>query len=241
MSKWTKTIYILLFLFLLLQPHIIQGHIFYFSSPYLQSLATLFVFLVAYEVYILHKRDIIKREQEKTSLQEKVIKLNEEVEGNYRYIGALNMRVPLLQEITTGLLQKRKATKKEKKEIFDELLLLATASIGKGKWGEFRFVENSTFHTTKEFRCILNKKEKNPQKIGNKELVNYLQQDQFHILKEGYIVGSSETDSSVQCVYILSSSQPLEKDQIMLLRAIVDQAQLLYSHLYLKNKFIPKF
>lgn len=228
MSKFTKIIYFLLFVFLLLQPHIFQGHISFFSSASLQSILTFLVFGVAYGIYLLHKEDIQKREKEKQ-------KLSDEVVSNYEYIGLLNRRVPLLKEITTGVLSRRKVTKNEKKEIFNELLTLATISVGKGKRGLFRFVHTQSFHTLKEFQLVVDQQEKNFQKVSNKEMMSLLYQNSVHVTDEHYILGSSETNLPIRCIYVLAPSESLEKDQLVVLQAIVDQAQLLYSHLYLQT------
>lgn len=231
MSMWTKTIYILLFLFLIVEPHIFQGHIFSFSSAYLQSLSTFIVFGIAYGIYFIHTRDI----KEKLKLNKEVLSREEQLVDNYKYIGVLNRRVPLLHEITTGVLSRNNVTKNQKKETFDELLTLATVSVGKSKKGLFRFVHSQNFHTVKEFQLSSDTEPDNFQKVSNKQIISLLTEKQVHTVGDQYILGSSEKNSSVKCVYILSPSELLDKDQVLLLQAIVDQAQLLYSHLYVKS------
>ena len=233
MSSTTKIIYGLLFVLLIIHPHFITGHVFYVSQAFAQSLATLVIIGIAVVVYLLHHRDIRKRELEKhqfeTELQISSTKLSEA----YEYIGEVNNRLPLLTNVTTNLLNQTKRNKKGKKEILETLLATATVSLAHSSWGIFRFIEIEKERTVKEFVYTTKNYVLLKSKIGNNKLLKYERQNDGIIKIDGlFVLPTSDREALVQCFFIFSNGDKKVKDKLSTLQAIVDQAQLLHKYLY---------
>src|SRR3989338_4562982 len=134
MTLFTKITYLILFILLILHPHFIQNHIGFFAPAYAQSLTTLVIVGLGYGLYLLHKKDVDRREEEIKISTDKLVEA-------FKYIGEVNWHLPLLKNLTTDLLHRKWQLSKEKKNIFNELLGLAVISIARAEWGLFRFVD----------------------------------------------------------------------------------------------------
>ncbi len=130
MNQFTKIIYILLFVLIVLTPHFGIGHFFLISKQYAQSLVMVVLFAVAYGVYLLHRRDLRRAEEEKQKLQNKFSFSSERLNDAYKYIGSVNRRLSLLRAVSTDLLDRPKETKKGRRSIFEELLMTAVTTLG---------------------------------------------------------------------------------------------------------------
>ncbi len=69
MTKFTRIIYIVLFILIILMPHLGIGHFFPASEKYMQSLFTIVILMIVLGIYLLHQRDIRKKEKEKQELE----------------------------------------------------------------------------------------------------------------------------------------------------------------------------
>lgn len=226
MSKFTKIIYGLLFIALLLHPHFVPDHIGFLPRAYAESIITSFIIALALLMYYLHKRDIRRKDQE---LKTSSLKLSE----LFKYIGTVNLRLPLLKNLTSDLLANSKLSKKEKNKILQNLLATAIVSIAKVNWGIFRFIDVESYKTVKEF-IFTNKDYVVMQTgIGNKELLNARkQQSAYKTFNDLWIVPTTEQEAIIQGYLLFPKpAEPLE-DERWILQAITDQAQLFYKYLY---------
>lgn len=232
MSLSSKVIYFVLFVLLLVHPHFITGHIFSLPQAFAQSLVTFVLVGIASVVYLLHTYEIWKKKKAELELLDSSDKLVEA----YEYIGTVNRRLPLLKEVTTGVLNRSKKSKKSKKKIIEDLLATATISLAHASWGTFRFVEVAHNRTLHEFVHI-SKDTRNPRyKIDNKKLFT-LRNHANRIFKidDLYVLSTSDTRNFIQCFFIFPKGENNIKDESPTLQAIVDQAQLLYQYIYIKS------
>ena len=231
MTQFTKIIYILLFVLIVLTPHFGIGHLFSIPELYAQSLTTLVLFGVAYIVYLLHRRDLRKTEKEKQTLENKFLFSSEKLNDAYRYIGSVNRRISLLNDMSTGLLGRTKETKKGKLAIFQELLMTAVMTLSHSSWGMFRFIQVVNGRTEKEFTYAAEKYILLKSNIGNRELLR-IRRTSDRIAKIGnlHVVPTSDREASVQCFFIFAKGEYNIEVEISALQAIVDQAQLFYKY-----------
>jgi len=241
MSQFTKTIYITLFVLIVLTPHFGIGHLFSIPERYAQSLASLALFGIAYVVYLLHRRDLRKKEEEKQELENRFSFSSKELNDAYRYIGSINRKLSILGAASSGLLEQPKGTRKNRHAILKELLTTAVTTLGNSSWGMFRFIhvekgctERELAHITKEYVLLKSG-------ISNKELMQ-ARQTSGRIAETGdlYVIPTSDKDSPVQCFLILAKGENNIKAEISTLRAIVDQAQLFYKYLSVNQKDIAQ-
>lgn len=226
-------LYILLLSALLIQPHVFRGHIFFLSSAWTQSLVTLGIFLCALIVYSLHQWETKRRDQEHRQLQDEKTVLGQELNDSFQYIASINRKLPLIHELTSGLVKHRKATHNEKKDALQQLLILATISLTKTPWGLFRFVDTKQGRTMKEFFYgdkIIDQEIPN---VGNKHLLSDVDTNKEDGVQ---FIPSSDTEFPYRCVFIFPHSSSVYDRSLV--QAVVDQAQLFYTYLY--SPFVTK-
>ena len=221
-----KGIYSLLFILVVLQPHFI-GHIFPVLpvyKPYIESTLTLVIAGTAYLMYRFHQRLML--------LQAKKLHIsNDKLLDAFQYIGAVNRKVPMIKNISSNLLAMSKWGHKNKKDIFEQLLMTATVSIAKAPMGLLRFMEIASLRTIKEFVYPQNQPIRNGSSMGNKALAAH-QSSQQYMDDVTLIVPTSDQENAVRAFLIFPNVQEQNGTDPLMLQAIVDQAQLFYKYVY---------
>lgn len=229
MSKFSKIMYILLLVALILQPHYIAGHIFYVPKAYAQSVATVIILGMIFGVYEFNRRDFLKKEKE-------LEKSSGELRDAWQYIGSVNRRLPLLNQITTKILCLPKQTKKHRKKVLEDLLDTAVTEVMNSEYGMFRFVSLSNTRTVTEIKKTKHLREQKLE-VSNKELTEKLRQEQVFQTKKGLtVVASSENENGINCFLVLSDTEDKFSDNIAEVQAITDQALILHSFLFNNEK-----
>ena len=232
MTKFTKIIYIILFVALLVHPHFIAGHIFFIPSAYAQSIVNLLILGMAYFIYHSHQKGLREKEVIGKELEATSEKLNDA----FKYIGIANRHLPLLNKLTTDILKSKTRYKKDKKNIFYNLSTIAIASIAQANWGIFRFIDKKTGKTVKEIIYSNKKYMLLKTQISNKKLLKATEQNLTLIEeKDLYSIPTSDQEADIQCFLIYPREKEINKDTFSVLKNIVDQAQLLYQYLYQPN------
>ena len=226
MSKFTKFIYVLLFIALVLHPHFVPDHIGILPRAYAESLITGFIMALALLMYYLHKRDLRRKDAElKTS--------TEKLADSFKYIGLVNRRLPLLKSLTSDLLANSKLSKKEKLKIFQDLLATALVSVAKVNWGLLRFIDTDSGKTVKEFIFTTEEYVVMKNGIGNKELLQSRQQTAaIKTASDLFIIPTTEQEAVIQGHLVFPKPAESLEDERWILQAITDQAQLFFKYLY---------
>ncbi len=230
MNYLTKVVYFVLFILLIIHPHFITGHVFYLPQAYAQSLASLLILLTALIVYKLHQAELRKITTEKQRLEKQLHLSTDRLLSAYQYIGLVNRRLPLLNQVTTKLLNRSYATKKSRRVIMTELLATAAVSLARSSWGIFRFIEINSSKVVSEFvfsktkSIKINLSNSNLLSLTNK--INFTRQTKFQIFR------TSDRNSIIQCFLILPKEVELKQHDISILQSLVDQAQILYQYLF---------
>lgn len=235
MSSFTKIIYAILFVILLLQPHLIERHIFPSASPYVQNVITILVFVFGFLTYFLHQHDVRKKEKENQQLGTKLRVEQAKLLDSFKYLGLVNRRLPLLQNLTSDILTDFQDVGREKKRIFERLLNTAVVSIIDTEWGALRFVHESKQRTLKEFS--FSRAQSFPViQLGNKALLQSRNGKDNHVIIGDYsLIVSSNASHPETCFLIIPRQHDLQEEDLNILRAIVDQAHLFYSYVYPVN------
>ena len=233
MSPIAYTIYALLVIALIVQPHIFAGHVFGIQSPYAQSGSTALMIAIAGVVYILHRRDITKRELAKAKALKELEDSTEKLKDSFEYIARVNRRLPLLKEVTTDLLTASPRTKKDKQKIFEHLLATAVVSLSRAESGRFRFIEMKSGRTVKEFLFPAKKHREPTVPFSNRAILELrTSEESLKRLDDHYVLPTTHRDAPVQCHYIFPTvSHSLEENRPVL-QNIIDQSQVVYKYLY---------
>lgn len=71
MSLTKKNRVFLFSLAIFIEPHVITGHVLSVPEAYAESVTSLWIFGVAYGVYLIHRRDVTRREAQVRALEQK--------------------------------------------------------------------------------------------------------------------------------------------------------------------------
>jgi hypothetical protein len=232
MTQFTKIIYTLLFVLIVLVPHLSIGHLFLIPERYAQSLIMVALFAVALGIYLLHQRDMRKKNKEKQKLEDKFSFSSKKLNDAYRYIGSVNRKLSILSAVGTDLLKRPKATKKGRRAIFEELLMTAVTTLSHSSWGMLRFVQVATMRTEQEFTHTTQGYILLKSTISNNELLRTRSaSSKIAEIDNLHIISTSDEGASVQCFLMLAKGGNNIEAEVSTLRAIVDQAQLFYMYL----------
>lgn len=220
MQRIAPYIYAILIVGLFFHPHF-SAHVGPELKPFVEGLTNLVIVGLGILTYYIYKRE--QREFGERFLETST------------YIGAMNRRLPILQNITTDLISGGTVTAKQKAKLFQELIGIACATLAKSDAGLLRFVETATGRTVKEFWYTLgNKKADSIVLVGNKVLLRYGSSPKRAAMTEnGYlIVSASDIAAPVRAFLVIPCSRKEISELIPMLRAVVDQGQLLSRYVF---------
>ena len=227
MTKFTKIVYLVLIIMLVILPFFITAPVLFFPESHAEALTILIILGL---VYLVHLYDVRMKEKEKKSLEKELEISMEKLNESFRYIGMVNRRLPLLRNLTTELLSKSNG---KNKIVFEELLAIATSTIAKSDWGMFRFIKMSEQSTEKEFCYTSRNYILLKTKVGNKDLVEMVNSSE-NIKRIGdlYVMRTTDKKEKIQCFLIFPEGENKIDSEYSVLQAIVDQAQLFYKYLH---------
>lgn len=220
MKAGTKLIYASLLLLLLAEPFLIYDSVFGIPESLVESIVLLVILILLYLNYYFYQKDYNLT--------------NQKLIESYAYIGQVNRHLPLLKDLTSGILQNSKNSENQKKETFVKLLSIAAVSLAKVDWAIFRIINRQTYKTVREFMFTSGGVIVLTNKIGNKDLL--LSRNTKGALKLSemfWVYATSEEESEELCFLILPNAGTINLNEDFILQAIVDQAQILYKYLYI--------
>lgn len=234
MAITIRIAFFLLFVAILAEPHVITGHVFSLPEEYAESAASLLLFGLAFGVYALHQREMKRGEAHMHALKQEAKISGERLVEAFEYIGVVNRRLPLLQNLTSELLANDKRSQQARKDVFNRLLTLAISSVVKAEWGIFRFIARDTEQTLKEFTYTVRRNVLLKTRVSNKELIaSRAQQKNIRNIGGLSVVPTTDQETSIQGYLVFPKTIGAGVgDEVSVLQAIVDQAQLFYRYLY---------
>jgi len=212
-------IYAVLIVGLFLHPHF-SAHIGPELRPYVEGITNALIVGLGIATYYIYRRE--QREFGQRFLETST------------YIGTMNRKLSLLQNITTDLLSESATTAKQKTKIFQELLGIACGTIAKSDRGLLRFIEIDTGRTVKEFQYSLANERPDPSlTIGNKELLrcDSLQQT-AHAGHTHLIIAASDRAAAIRAFLVIPAVRKEIFENTSMLQAIADQGQILSGYLF---------
>lgn len=233
MSNVVKIIYALVLLALVFKPFFIPDNPSFISEDLFRSFTNFALILIACLFYYLHQKDIKRKEREKKVIEEKLEISAKRLIESFEYIGLVNRRLPLLEEVTTKVLSKSSDTRQSKKYIFQTLLATAVNSITKVDWGIFRFIKVDEQKTIKEVSYTKDNYVLFTTNISNYQLVQ-MRESRNRVKRIGKLncIYSSDYNSPIQCILILPEVAKELDTEIAVLQSITDQAKLFYKYFY---------
>ncbi len=221
LEKFYYLLLILVFLSVISIVHLINGDIvltehIIIQEEYVESFFLFLLLLIGYLLLKLYKNEIIKNQD----------KLNEA----FKYIGQVNVQLQEINKVFEGI-RKIPENKKEIKNILD-FFTKKTLAIVNANWSLLRVIDMSTKKTLREYSYSRGSAVLLKHGISNENLIN-------KIIIDGYTVVTSDQINLGLKVYFIFPVSKINKNQKILIKAIINQLEMLivifYSRYYKKK------
>ena len=231
-----KIIYVLLILALLVQHHYVVSREFPIPTPYVEDIGTLLAATIAYIVYRMYKRDREAEYALRMQAQERLQASSRELTDALTYIGKANRRIPLIEELTTQLYQKKISNSSELYKQLYYFLSLAIQSLAQ--------VTHGLLVLTVDGAVVMRMPYSNGEEL-KKSVRNDVVSTVLDQLKEEErnAVDQSEYTIVHSCIHSIPVTASIaiidsiekENDEMMIIESVTNQIALLY-HLYQDHK-----
>lgn len=230
MTTRTTLTYAVLFVALLVQPHVLQGHVLSLSSAWAQTLTTAVILAMAAATYVLHQLSLRRAARRSAALQEEKQRASEKLLDSFRYIGIVNGRLPLLQQVTTDVLRDTPRTNRGRRMTLQRLLGFAVVTTARAPWGHLRFVDRRTGRTVGEFSLAREGARVPHAPIGNAELLAIASSPEQERNVSAEVVRSSTDRWAPHQTFLILGPHPAEASAADTLQSLVDQAHILFAY-----------
>jgi len=229
------TILALLFLCVIYTPHlikhslIINGNLI-IEEEFTESILIIILIMAGYLTVRLYKREIDKKERELDLLKADKDGVENRLLDAFKYIGAINVQI---QEIK-AVFSSEKKYPENKKDFKNILTFLAQKTLGivNADWLIFRIIDASNLKTLREHHETRGNTLLLKHEIGNKDLVSNGSLDGFSVVQ------SNQESFNIK-VFCVIPSDHLQEEQKILVKAIVNELNMLFlifNSQYYKNK-----
>jgi len=224
-------IYVFLFVALLAQPHVLRGHVLLLSSAWAQTLSTATILGAAATTYVLHRMSLRRAERRRATLQEEKQRANEKLLDSFRYIGTVNRRLPLLQEVTTDVLRETPPTIRGRRAALQRLLRLAVVTTARAPWGHLRFVDRRSGRTVGELDLAREGSHGPQSPIGNADLLTLEASPDHACERPGRVHVRWSTDRwAPHQTFLILGPHAADAHAVDTLQSLLDQAHVLFAY-----------
>jgi hypothetical protein len=220
-------IYLILFTLIVFVPTSIRGGFYIFDATQTQEFVILFLGSIGFSLFLLMEKKFKKNLEEKNKIQGQVNSMTKDLKYSYSYIGEINRKLDILENIALGYPESTKVSETNENELYNAIMD-ATGLFGKSDDFAIRFISLYNFEILHEIKSI-------PESTISFELktydagINYLESD------ECIVINSPKSIDNTLAYIVLKkkmASHRLEDIEIMKTLA----AQALFIFVFMRNK-----
>jgi hypothetical protein len=199
-----------------------------FSLIQTQEYTTLFLGVLAFVFFNYREMRYRKNKQEKTQIQKEISRMSKDLNHSYTYIGEINRKLDILENITAGFPETSKLPNEKKIEIY-ESIMSAIQMLSKSDDFILRFINQKNHQTLKEFRSNNNK---TPiyQNASCPHDGYFFENDEFI-----YTKSQKSIDNVYSCIIIKKKNSNKKTDDPEILKTLAMQALFLFMFIQEKN------
>jgi len=227
-----RNLFLLVFLILvvtiILTPLLVRRGFYLFAEETLEAILLFIQVSLAWHIFRLYEKAVIKREEEVKKLESEYRKREKELIETFTYLGKLNVQVSLIKSFLQKL--KAPANRKEVKEYTEDILRMALA-ISKRNWMTVRIINIANTQTVSEYWVRSSgEPEKGEIKIGNKYIIE-MTKNRNMCNEKGHCILSSAGSVVYEEKAFLIFNQGGDVDQEVLefLKAAVNQCDIIHT------------
>lgn len=219
-------IYLVVLTFMVFVPSTIQQGFYNFSVVQTQEFTTLIIGFFAMLVFLVQEKRLKKNLAEKSNIRKTTNRITKDLTQSYSYIGEVNRKLDILEQIVLHYPESFNLTVKKQKEMYDSVIE-AIRLLGKSDEFSLRFIRLSTMEILKEIRSFpdleLNFSCKN---LG--AITQVFESDEFTITPS-----PKDIDGIVACIVIKKKTPNHKIVDFEILKVIASQALLFF--MFIRN------
>lgn len=216
-----------LFALIVFVPSLIRDGFYIFNKVQTQEFVILLLGSLVFSIFLLMERNIRKSIAEKSKIQSQINSMTRDLKHSYSYIGEINRKLDILENIALGYPETSKLTHRSEMELYDSIME-AIRLFGKSDDFALRFIGLPNFVLLKE---IKSKKDSVISfSMKGRELdVNYLENEEFIVITSPKMI-----DNIFSYIVIKKKTVSQKMEDIELMKTIAAQA--LFIFMFMKNK-----
>ena len=210
-------IYLIIFLFIVFVPSIVQEGIYGFNLVQTQEFAILFLGSIGFAAFLIQEKRLKKNMAEKNDFQRKVNTMRKDLAHSYSYIGEVNRKVDILESIALSYPESLVITAKKQKDVYKSIME-AIRLFGKSDEFILRFVCLPSKEILKEIKSF-------PDVSISFSLKNIDLNTQFFESDEFIVISSPKTVDDVFSYIVIAKKNPNQRmEDLEIIRTLAAQA-----------------
>ncbi len=189
------------------------------AEEYVEGSLIIFLFFIGYSIMWLYRKKIGKIDKKLSAARREKTGFEDKLNDAFRHIGDVNVQIDAIRSALTEI-GKYPDNKQEMKQVM-ELLATAVLKIVSADWALLRIIDTQNSRTLREAIKSRGSHISVKHEISNKNLINKKSDN-------GYTVVSSNQEGMVIKTFCVLPKIKLKKEQKIMLKTIVNQAEMLF-------------
>ena len=222
-------LYLIIFTLIVFVPTAIHHGFYIFDKAQTQEFTILVLGSLGFLAFLVQEKRLKKNIAEKSSIQRKVNSITKDLTQSYSYIGEVNRKLDILENITLGHPESLHLTSKKQKEIYDSTMQ-AIGIIAKSDNFVLRFSNMKTNELLKEIKNL----PFTPFSFSCKQLdpkAQFMESDDFMA-----VISPKDIDDIIACIIIKKKSPAQKIEDLEMLRILASQALFIFMFINGKRK-----
>jgi hypothetical protein len=210
-------------------PTFVRRGFFIFNAVQTQEFVILFLGSLAILIFLFLEKKMKKNFEEKCLIQSQANRMTKDLQNSYTYIGEINRKLDILENIALGYPETSKLSQKAETELYSSIMS-AIKLFGKSDEIALRFVCLTDLSIVKEIKSIPEKSMEFSLKDHRVEF-NYFESDEF------IVATSPKAIDNIFSYIVFKKKKPSQKlEDIEIMKTLASQALFIYMFMHHKKK-----
>lgn len=214
-------VYLTTFTFTVFVPTLVTQGFWFLDVKSSQEIVLLLFGSVGFFIFLIMEKKFNRIAAEKSLLQRQVTRMSKDLTSSYSYIGEINRKLDILENVALGYPENSKLISKHSEEVYDSILG-AVQMFGKSDEFVLRFIEKYGMKIVKEIRSY-------PELSGSFPIMSWDEERSYYEDNEYVYISSPKTVENIFACLIIKkkqSSHRIEDREMM--KTLVSQALFIF-------------
>ena len=220
-------IYLIIFTLIVFVPSFVKRGFYIFDMTQSQEYVILLLGSLAFSVFLIMERKMKRNMAEKCDFQGKANRMSKDLQQSYSYIGEINRKLDILENIALGYPESSKLSQRNEGELYSSIMS-AIRLFGKSDEFALRFVSLPDYVLLKEIKSF-------PESVldfspkGREIETSYLESDEFII-----ITSPKAIDNIFLYIVIRKKTHSQKLEDVEIMKTLASQA--LFIFMFMRHK-----